>query len=215
MFIVEKLGYPGSWNQPPHGLNQANRLGGLFPRAVPTAQVCRLGQLRLAVEKIVSDHAVQVVIDEQGPAGERIGGRGHHVVDRQKKFREVSGELLSVTGPFLDEAFSELPFLVTDQHDALDQWSGGNHIGIVQVEPHHLQIGLKIARQNQLDAFERVREKAKLEASINVARNFLPKICPVTDRLFPIDDTGQRMAAPMCGLDNGSPLVIGDVAKAE
>lgn len=55
-----------------------------------------------------------------------------------------------MTGPLLDAALTELPLLVADEHRAFDQRALRDHVGIVHLEPHRLQLLLDVARENGL-----------------------------------------------------------------
>lgn len=50
---------------------------------------------------------------------------------------------------------------------------------------------------------------------VDVARDFLPEIRDIADRLLPIDHARNCIPTSVRGSDNGSPLVIGDVAQAK
>ncbi len=84
---------------------------------VPAAQVFQVGQFCFSVEEIVSDYAVEIVIDEKRTIGQQEWRRCQRVIDRHQQLGELSGEVLAVAGPFLEATFSKLPFLVADQHD--------------------------------------------------------------------------------------------------
>lgn len=56
--------------------------------------------------------------------------------------------------PILETALPELPFLVSDQHDAFDQRSCRDDIAVVDLEPHHFQVILNVSRENELNALE-------------------------------------------------------------
>ncbi len=117
--------------------------------------------------------------------------------------------------PFLEAALPELPFLVSDQHDPFDRGSCWDDIAVVNLEPHQLQVMLNVAREKEWNAPELFREQVQFVAPIHVPRGLLSKVLDIADGLFPIDHTGHRVATSLGGLNNGIPLVEGDVAKAK
>lgn len=115
--------------------------------------------------------------------------------------------------PFLETALPELPFLVSDQHDTFDQRSCRDDIAVVDLEPHHLQVILDIAREDELNTLDLFRKQVERIAPIDIPRNLLSKVRDIADGLFPIDHAGHRVATSVRGSDNGGSLVIGDVAQ--
>ena len=117
--------------------------------------------------------------------------------------------------PFLETALPELPFLMSDQHDSFDQRSRWDDIAVVDLEPHHLQVILNVAREDELNALDLFRKQIELIAPIDIPGDLLTKVRDIADSLFRIDHTGHRVATSVRGSDNGGPLVKGDVAKAK
>lgn len=115
--------------------------------------------------------------------------------------------------PFLKTGLSELPFLVSDQHDPFDHGSCRDDIAVVDLEPHHLQVILNVARENELNALDLFRKQVERIAPIDIPRDLLSKVRDIADGLFPIDHTGHRVATSVRGFNNGASLVIGDVAQ--
>ena len=120
-----------------------------------------------------------------------------------------------MAGPFLETALPELPFLVSDQHDPFDQRSCRDDIAVVDLEPHHLQVIFDIAREDELNTLDLFRKQVERIAPIDIPRNLLTKISDIADGLFAIDHTGHRVATSVGGFNNGSPLMIGDVAQSK
>lgn len=117
-----------------------------------------------------------------------------------------------MAGPFLETALSELPFLVSDQHGSFDQRSCRDDIAVVDLEPHHFQVILNVARENELNAFELFRKQVEPVAPIDMSRDLLTKIGDIADGLLSIDHTGHRVATSAGGFNNGNPLMIGSVS---
>ena len=118
-----------------------------------------------------------------------------------------------MTCPFLKATLSELPFLVSDKHDSFDHGSCRDDIAVVDLEPHHLQVILNIAREKELNALELFWKQVKFVALINVPCDLLSEVRDIADGLFAIDHTGHCVATSVGGFNNGGPLVIGNVAK--
>lgn len=118
-----------------------------------------------------------------------------------------------MAGPFLETALPELPFLVSDQHDPFNQRSCRDDIAVVDLEPHHLQVILNVAREDELNALDLFRKQVERIAPIDIPRNLLTKISDIADGLFLIDHTGYRVATSVSGFNNGNSLMIGDVAQ--
>ena len=118
-----------------------------------------------------------------------------------------------MTCPFLQTALSELPFLVTDQHDAFDLRSCRDDVAVVDLEPHHLQVILNVSRENELNALDIFRKQIELIAPIDIPGDLLTKVRDIADGLLSIDHAGHRVATSVRGSDNGGPLVKGDVAQ--
>ena len=181
--------------------------------AVPTPKVLEVRKLRFAAEQIVLDHTVEIVVDEQRSTGNQERRLSQHLVDRRQEIRELRAEGFAMVCPFLKTALSELPFLVTDQHDAFDHGSRRDDIAVVNLEPHHLQVILNIARENELNALELFREQVEPIAPIDIPRDLLSKVRDIAEGLFAIDHTGHRVATSVRGFNNGGPFMIGDVAQ--
>ena len=115
--------------------------------------------------------------------------------------------------PFLETALPELPFLVSDQHDAFDHGSCRDDIAVVDLESHHLQVIFNVAREYELNTLELFWKQVKRITSIDIPRNLLTEISYITDSLLSIDHTGHRVATSIRGLNNRVSLVIGDVAQ--
>ena len=118
-----------------------------------------------------------------------------------------------MAGPFLETTLSELPFLMSDQHDPFDQRSCRDNIAVVDLEPHHLQVIFDIAREDELNALELFREQVERIAPIDIPCNLLTKISDIADGLFPIDHAWHRVATSVRGFNNGGPLMIRDIAQ--
>ena len=118
-----------------------------------------------------------------------------------------------MAGPFLETALSELPFLVSDQHDPFDQRPCRDDIAIVDLEPHHLQVVFDIAREDELNTLDLFRKQVERIAPIDIPPNFLPKVSHIADGLFPVDHAGHRVATSVRGFNNGASLVIGGIAQ--
>ena len=118
-----------------------------------------------------------------------------------------------MTCPFLETALSELPFLVSNQHDLFDHGSCRDDIAVVDLEPHHLQVVFDIAREDELNALDLFRKQVERIAPIDIPRNLLTKISDIADGLFAIDHTGHRVAMSVGGSNNGGPLMIRDIAQ--
>ncbi len=89
--------------------------------------------------------------------------------------------------PFLETALSELPFLVSDQHDPFNQGSSRDDIAVVDLEPHHLQVILNVTRENELNALNLFRKQVERITPVDIPRDLLPKVSDIADGLFPID----------------------------
>ena len=127
----------------------------------------------------------------------------------------MTAQVFALARPCLDTALPELPFLVPDQHDPFDQGSCRDDVAVVDLEPHHLQVILNIAREDELNALELFREQIQFVAPIHVSRDLLSKVRDIADGLFPIDHTRHRVASSIRGFDNGDPLVKGDVFQTK
>lgn len=79
-------------------------------------------------------------------------------------------------GPFPDASSSKLPFLVANEQRPFDERASRNHLGIVHLEPHHLQLVLDIAGEDQLEAIKVFGKEVKPIALIHVMRHLLTKI---------------------------------------
>lgn len=102
-----------------------------------------------------------------------------------------------------------------DEHDSFDRGTCRDDIAIVDLEPHKLHVMLNVAREKELDALELFWKQVQFVAPINVPRDLLPIVSNIADGLFPIDHTGYCVAPPVRGLNNGGPLVKGDVFQAK
>ena len=118
-----------------------------------------------------------------------------------------------MAGPFRETALSELPFLVSDQHDSFDQRSCRDDVAVVDLEPHHLQVVFDIAREDELNTLDLFREQFERIAPIDIPGDLLTEISDIADSLLPIDQTGHRVATSVRGFNNGASLMIGDVAQ--
>ena len=114
--------------------------------------------------------------------------------------------------PFLEAALSKLPFLVSDKHDPFDQGPCQDDIAVVDLEPHHLQVILNVAREDELNTLDLFRKQVERITLIDIPRDLLTEISDIADRLLPVDHTRHRVATSVRGSDNGGPLVTGDVA---
>ena len=117
--------------------------------------------------------------------------------------------------PFRETALSEFPFFVSDQHDSFDQGACRDDVAIVDLEPHHLQVILNVARENELNALELFGEQIQFIEPIHVPRDFLSIVSDIADGLLPIEHAGHRIASPVRGFNNGSPLVKGDIFQTK
>ena len=115
--------------------------------------------------------------------------------------------------PFLKTALPELPFLVSDQHDAFDHGPCRDNIAVVDLESHHLQVVFDVAREDELNTLDLFRKQVERIVPIDIPGNLLTKVSHIADGLLPIDHTGHRIATSVGGLNDGGPLMIGDVAK--
>lgn len=180
---------------------------------VPAAKVLEVRKLRFSAEQIVLDHTVKIVVDEQRSIRNQERRLSQHIVDRRQQLSELRAEVCAMAGPFLETAIPEPPFLVSDQHDPFDQRSCRDDIAVVDLEPHHLQVILNVARENELNAFDFFRKQVERIAPIDIPRNLLTKISDIADGLFPIDHTGHCVATSVRGFNNGGPPMIRDIAQ--
>lgn len=118
-----------------------------------------------------------------------------------------------MSGPFLDTSSSELPLLVPNEHRSLDEGAGWNHIRIVHLESHRLQIVLDIAGQDELKTFELFRKQSQFVAAIKVSCDLLPKIRDVTHRPLAVDKTRNRMTLSVGCFDDRGAVMVGDIVE--
>lgn len=105
---------------------------------MPASQVFQIGQSCLAVEQVVAEYTIQIVIHEQWAIGQKKRRSCQHVIDRLQEFREPFAQIPPVAGPFPDASPSEFPFLMANEHRPFDEGASRNHIGIVHLESHRL-----------------------------------------------------------------------------
>ncbi len=72
-----------------------------------------------------------------------------------------------------------------------------------------------MARQNQLEAFDLLREQVEVVAPVDVACDLLSEIGSITEGVVPVDNTGDAVRAPLRNGDDGRPFVIGNVAQSK
>jgi len=120
-----------------------------------------------------------------------------------------------MTGPLLDAALPELPLLVADEHRAFGKRALGEYVGIVHLKPHHLQLVLDVARQDELQTFELFRKQVEHEAPIDVPRDLLSEIRGIAEGMVPIDEAGHAVPTPIRGGNNRSAIVEGNVAQTK
>lgn len=85
---------------------------------MPTPKLLEVRKLRFAAEQTFLDHTVEIVVNEQRSIGNQEWQLIQHIVDRPQEIRELRAEVVAMACPFLETALSELPFLVSDKHDA-------------------------------------------------------------------------------------------------
>ena len=180
--------------------------------AVPAAEVFQGGELGFVVEEIVFEHPIEIVVDEQGTIGEQKGRRRQHVVDRLEQFSKLGAQIPAVGGPFPDASLSEFPLFVADEHCAFDQRAFRDHVGIVHLKPHRLQLVFNVAGEDELESIEVLGKELKSIAPIDVPRDLLSEIRGVAESTFPIDDARHAMSSPLCGGDDGGAIVEWNVA---
>jgi len=120
-----------------------------------------------------------------------------------------------LSGPFQDAALSKLPLLVADEHRAFDQRAFGDHVGIIYLKPHHFQLVLDVARENELESIEVFGKELKPIAMIYIARDFLAQVRHVTDPALPLSETGAGYAVPLRRGDDRRTIMKGDVVQLE
>ena len=76
----------------------------------------QIGQSCLAVEQVVAEHAIQIVIHKQRAISQKKRRSHQHAVERLQEFRKLSAQIPSMSGPFSDASSSEFPFLVANEH---------------------------------------------------------------------------------------------------
>jgi len=71
---------------------------------VPASEVLQIGQSCLAVEEVVTEYAVEVVIHEERAIGQKKRRSRQHVVYRLQEFQKLSAQIpivVNVTQPLL------------------------------------------------------------------------------------------------------------------
>lgn len=114
-------------------------------------------------------------------------------------------------GPFLNTSSSELPFLVANEHRPFDERAGWNHVGVVDLKAHRLEIVLDIAGENQLEPINLFGKEVESITPIHVPRYLLSEIRDIADRSLPVDQAGHRMALAFRGFDDRRSIMVGDV----
>lgn len=104
---------------------------------------------------------------------------------------------------------------MADEHRAFDQRALRDHVGIVHLEPHHLQLLLDIARENELQPIEPLRKEVESIPSIDVACDLLPQVRHVADPVFPIDEAGNGVAGSLRRGDDRRAIMKGNVVQCE
>lgn len=120
-----------------------------------------------------------------------------------------------MAGPFPDAASAKFPLLVPDEHRAFDQRPLRDYVGIVHLEPHHLQLVLDVARENELQPIEMFGKELKPIATIDIARDFLTQVRHVADPALPVDETGNGIAGSLRRGDDRCAIMKSDVAQLE
>lgn len=191
------------------------RLVRLLHRAVPAAQMRQIRQFGFSVEEIVFEHAVEIVVDEDRPVGQEKRRGRQHVVDRLQQIGKSGTERPALSSPFPDAAPPEFPLLVADEHCAFDQRALRDHVGIVYLKPHHLQLLLDVAREDELQSVEPFRKEVESIVAIDVASHFLAQFRHIADPALPVDKAGNGVAGSLCRVDDRRAIMKGDVVQLE
>lgn len=104
---------------------------------------------------------------------------------------------------------------MADEHRAFDQRALRDHVGIVHLEPHRLQLLLDVARENELQPVEPLWKEAESIATIDVARDFLVPFRHIADPALPVDEAGNGVAGSLRRSDDRSAIMKGNVVQCE